>query len=167
MAERSTIRAAYEPASRSGATPARGDWPLGKAAYEPNGAERRAARRNERITQVTTIFGEPWDAPVCEGAAIFPEVPTYAACLLCGEHIKENDQGFIMPMALAAGGEKRDAKYFVGGGDDYALIAEHRECNLSQTVGHMVGVCSCTGWDTGSRDTGREVLRRVMAGALG
>jgi hypothetical protein len=106
----------------------------------------------------TIVFGALWDAPICDDALLYPELPTHARCLRCHEQIAEGDQGFIRPYI----GEL-DPEYLVD--DDY-LTAVHRECDLTGIVGHMVGVCSCTGWDTEARETGREVLRRVQAGAL-
>lgn len=107
------------------------------------------------------IFGGRWDAPVADDAELFPETPTYAACLYCGEQFVDGDQGVIMPY----GGGSVDPQFLVGVGDGYALIGEHRECQLAQIVGHLVKVCSCTGWER-SRATAREVDRRVAAGGL-
>lgn len=110
---------------------------------------------------VTIYFGEPWDAPVVDDATRYPEIPTYAKCIRCGEYFADGDQGLIMPMI---GGAATDL--LIGIGDGYALVGEHRECNMSAVVGHLVGVCSCTGYDICARDTSREVMRRVDAGAL-
>lgn len=109
----------------------------------------------------TMIFGEPWGAPVCSGATRLPEVPTYAVCLRCEEQLAEGDQGFLRP---TLGGV--DAKFIVGGGNGFMLTAIHRECDLVDVLGHLVGVCGCTGWDTQARATGREVLRRLTDGAV-
>lgn len=111
---------------------------------------------------MTTFFGEPWDAPIIEDATQLPEVPTYAACLRCDEMIGEHDQGFVRPHV----GDLPDLRYLVGVGLGYSLTAVHRECELASVVGHAVGVCSCTGYDE-SRESAREVWRRVRAGALG
>lgn len=107
---------------------------------------------------MTMFFGEPWDAPILEDAVQMPEVPTYAACLQCNELIGEQDQGFVRPYI----GGHLDPRYLVGLGSGYQLTAVHRECELASVVGHVVGVCSCTGYDA-TRDAGREVWRRVQA----
>lgn len=104
------------------------------------------------------IFGERWDAPVCDDAERYPVVPTYAKCIDCDEQIQEGDQGFVQVLMLGS----VDPDYLVGlGANGVNLIAIHRECQLLGILGHSVGVCSCTGWDT-SRASAREALRRVQ-----
>lgn len=39
----------------------------------------------------------------------------------------------------------------------------HTECQALGVVGHDYGVCRCTGWDTNSRDTARELMRRIRS----
>ena len=123
------------------------------------------------------IFGEPWDAPICDDATPYPEVPTYAACIYCGEQFEDGDRGVIMPhlgavdprYLIGVAGADRDpaaAAHFAVGTLTYSLVGEHRECLLSSTAGHVVGACSCTGWETHTRATALEVQRRVDAGAL-
>lgn len=104
------------------------------------------------------FFGEPWDAPILEDATRMPGVPTYAACLRCDEMIGPEDQGFVRPFV----GGGLDPRYLVGVGPSYQLTAIHRECDLASVVGHAMGVCSCTGYDSG-RESAREVWRRVRA----
>lgn len=98
------------------------------------------------------IFGKLWDAPVCDDATQ-TDTPVGTHCLRCDEPIVQGDQGFVWPMV-------------VGEIEDWTLTAMHRECFMSETCGHTVGVCTCTGWDSHSRDAAKEVLRRVEAGAL-
>lgn len=107
------------------------------------------------------IFGEPWGAPLCDDAERFPEVPTWADCLRCKEAFVEGDAGVLMPHVGSV-----DARHVVGGSRDAWLVGEHRECFIAGTLGHLVGVCSCTGWDSTSRAVAREVQRRVYAGSL-
>jgi hypothetical protein len=110
---------------------------------------------------MNAVFGGPWDAPVCD-EAIPVDTPCGVDCLRCGEMIAEDDQGFVRPCM----GEV-EPRYVVealpmGG----ALTVIHRECDLCAMVGHMVGVCTCTGYDSTSWEAAREVMRRVEAGAL-
>jgi hypothetical protein len=46
---------------------------------------------------------------------------------------------------------------------DYLPI--HRGCNMAPIVGHIFGLCSCTGWDD-IYDRGQELVRRADAGEL-
>jgi len=113
------------------------------------------------------LFGRPWDAPVCEEATFLPEVPTYARCTYCRDYFGEDDQGIVMPYI----GEI-DPDYLIGlsgpdrTGQAGSLVAVHRECLLAQTVGHVYGVCECTGFPGTVRDRAKEVLRRVQAEPL-
>lgn len=111
----------------------------------------------------TLLFGAPWDAPVCEDATFLPEVPTYARCARCGELFVDGDQGMVIP---ASGAIEPELLIGVRGGPgDAQLVGQHRECLLAATVGHTVGVCSCTGYGP-TRAAGREVLRRVQTDAV-
>jgi hypothetical protein len=109
---------------------------------------------------VTLIFGNLWDAPVCDDAV---RVPTPDVCCLnCSERIIGGDAGFITPTYA----ERMEPKYIVDGRGTRLLTATHRECSLIQYVGHMVGVCACTDWDPQSREAALECQRRVDDGAL-
>lgn len=112
------------------------------------------------------IFGELWDAPVCDDA-IEVDTPVGVHCLRCDEPVIDVDQGFMFPMA-AGGVEDRYITRWrpFNAPEDCVTTAMHRECFMADTMGHTVGVCSCTGWDSHSRAAAREVLRRVEAGAL-
>ncbi|GJF04991.1 hypothetical protein [Pseudonocardia sp. D17] len=118
---------------------------------------------------MTMFFGPRWDAPLLDDpeAVQLPETPTYARCLRCRELFVEGDQGYVQPYI----GSGLDPDFLVGLRNVYgrgvSLTATHRECQLAGVVGHVVGVCACTGWDPYSRDAAREVQRRVHAGALG
>lgn len=100
------------------------------------------------------------DAPRLE------DTPVGVMCLYCREVIADGDRGFVMPYV----GDGADVRGCVvtlvrgaaGTGDTGPVaVVEHRECLAAQTVGHTVGVCSCTGWVVGSRVTAIEVQRRI------
>lgn len=70
---------------------------------------------------MSQIFGEPWDAPVCEGATRVP-TPIGHPCGWCGVLFGLGDRG------VATG------------------VPMHRECQLRAVVGspaHLRGECSC------------------------
>ncbi|MEV6400515.1 hypothetical protein AB0M39_38015 [Streptomyces sp. NPDC051907] len=82
---------------------------------------------------MNSIFGEPWDAPVCEGA---PRVPTPVGepCLWCEVPVEDGDQGQMQLLVRADGTAK--------------LVPFHRECLIRSVVGppaHFWGECSCHG----------------------
>ena len=106
------------------------------------------------------IFGTPWDAPICDGGAPVP-VPIGTSCMRCGELLIESDSGVLIP--LLGTPAPADDGLIIGGAFH---LAEHRECHLCGIVGHMVGVCTCTGWDSFSRAAALEVQRRVDRGDL-
>ena len=99
---------------------------------------------------MTAYFGEPWDVPMLDGATQVP-TPVGVRCGYCAERVVDGEQGVIYPCA---------------GAWEVAAMPYHRECSMAGIVGHMVGVCSCTGWEIGARATAREVMARVEAGAL-
>lgn len=86
--------------------------------------------------------------------------PVGVECLYCGEAVAEGDSGYAMPYVGDPDGVAVRAQVpdMVAG---VVVVVEHRECMAAQTVGHLVGVCSCTGWTTGSRATALEVQRRI------
>lgn len=102
---------------------------------------------------MSAYFGRPWGVPALEGAAWIP-TPTGAACLHCGEAIAGDDRGWLCAVVAVVDGEPL-------GSDAYV----HAECDLIGTLGHVFGVCSCTGYDTSKRDTGRELWRRAISGS--
>lgn len=109
----------------------------------------------------TLYFGCRWDAPVLDGATPFAETPYWARCTTCRQYFEDGDQGLITPTLGDV-----DPDYLIGAGASVTLTGQHRECALSGVAGHIVGVCSCTGWDTSARTTSIEVQRRVDAGVL-
>ncbi len=106
-------------------------------------------------------FGEPWASLIVVDAEPFPETPTWARCTHCYEPFAEGDHGLLHPTFGDV-----DSDFIVGVAHGYHLTGKHRECSMSVAAGHMVGVCSCTGWDVHQRATSLEVQRRVDAGAL-
>jgi hypothetical protein len=94
-------------------------------------------------------FGEPWDAPALDGAVQVP-TPEWQACALCGEPVMASDRGWIRGH-LTAGPDGRPVT---------RVVPHHAECELLSVAGHLVGVCSCTGWDSG-RPAAREAWRRL------
>ena len=44
--------------------------------------------------------------------------------------------------------------------------AMHPECHLLGVIGHEYGVCTCTGWDTASRRSAKELWERLKDPAL-
>lgn len=102
-------------------------------------------------------FG-PWDdAPIAQETQRWPVVPVGVCCLYCDEAVAAGDAGAVTP--YLGGGVA--ARHRVPGPAGVDLVVQHRECLVAQTCGHLVGVCSCTGWGLGSRDTAREVMRRL------
>lgn len=117
-------------------------------------------------------FGEIWDAPIMENARPWGSTPTYAHCARCNDLFVEGDQGLVTPVAGFGTDDEhivdmRDAppdltaSWGITRGVVY-LVAYHRECQLAGIMGHIMGVCSCTGYGF-DRDSAREVLRRVRA----
>lgn len=96
---------------------------------------------------MTLYFGEAWDVPALDYATQ-AETPVGAACGCCSEAVAAGDVGWIRAAFDTATGPR-----------PYVL---HAECELLGIVGHLFGVCSCTGFDTTSREAARELWRRVM-----
>ena len=67
------------------------------------------------------IFGEPWDAPICEDAPR-AETPVGVKCLWCQVPIEDGDRGILMAYMGAPDKEPTRAPY-------------HRECLMLSTVG--------------------------------
>jgi hypothetical protein len=97
-------------------------------------------------------FGTPWGVPALDGA-IKIAAPVGEICYGCGEPIAEDDRGWIRHHLADDG----------AGGLAVApgTMPIHAECELRPVLGHHVGICSCTGYDT-SRTTARLVWDAVM-----
>jgi len=103
---------------------------------------------NSDLWACPAFFGEPWGVPALDGAAQAP-TPVGRPCVLCGEPVQAGDRGWIRGH-LAAGPDGQPVA---------RVVPHHAECELLSVAGHLVGVCSCTGWDSG-RDAAREAWRR-------
>jgi len=87
------------------------------------------------------FFGEPWDVPAVEHARRVV-TPTGEPCYDCGEPIEPGDRGWVRPyVRLQSGATPRPI---------------HAECDLRSIMGHQLGICSCTGYET-NRATARAV----------
>ncbi|THA72434.1 hypothetical protein E6R60_26230 [Streptomyces sp. A0642] len=69
---------------------------------------------------MSIIFGEPWDAPVCEEADV-AGTPVGTPCLGCSVPIQVGDQGLLIPLATIEG--------------QASLQPWHRMCFLRSVVG--------------------------------
>jgi hypothetical protein len=131
------------------------------AAQAPTTQTHETTAEREETPEMTMIFGQLWDAPICEDAIKVP-TPVRIFCLSCAERILAGDRGFLHPTYA----ERMEPKYVVAGTGSRLLTATHRECQMLHEVGHLVGVCRCTDWDTNSREAALECQRRVDAGDL-
>jgi len=93
-----------------------------------------------------TAFGPRWHSVMTEHATWVP-TPVGERCLFCEEPIEEGDQGFLRGHIDASG--KSSMRWAHGG------------CDAIGVVGHIYGVCSCTGWDTTTKAAGDELWRRL------
>lgn len=98
----------------------------------------------------TVYFGPRWDAPLLDGA-VQTATPVGKGCMLCAEPVADGDRGLIrVAVRKVPGGE------FAGSPEPI-----HAECDLLGVVGHTVGVCRCTGYDTTSRAAARLAWQRI------
>lgn len=95
------------------------------------------------------FFGDRWDAPLIDEADQVP-TPIGQSCFRCGELVAAGDRGLIRMVARELGGELQAAAEPV-----------HAECDLIGVVGHLVGVCHCTGYDTSTRAAARLAWQRA------
>jgi len=95
------------------------------------------------------FFGERWDAPIVDDARQIP-TPVGATCYHCGETVVDGDRGLMRAVGRLVNDE------LVASGEPI-----HAECDLIGVSGHTMGVCHCTGCDTGSRAAARLVWERV------
>lgn len=96
------------------------------------------------------IFGEPWDAPVCEGAEII-DPPVGTACAWCKVLVEEYDSGVVIPCL----------------GEDGRVTMEpwHKECYFRSAVGspaHIQGRCTCHGVQNESVQTPEDVRAEAI-----
>lgn len=99
-----------------------------------------------------TYCGPRFDAPIMEDA-IQVATPIDEACMVCRGPIAEGDSA-LRGLVMTADNEAPTG-----------LVAElrwtHAECYALGTVGHVFGVCRCTGYDTTSREAARVLWRRL------
>lgn len=103
---------------------------------------------------MTVIFGEPWDAPVCEDADTAP-VPVGEPCGWCKVSIQDGDRGVLMPCLLGDG--------------HLSMLPWHRECLMRSTVGspaHLRGHCSVHCGGDGTEGSGPVTPEEMRAEAL-
>jgi hypothetical protein len=98
---------------------------------------------------MTDFFGKRWDAPIVDNARYVP-TPVGQVCYQCDRPIERGDQGFIRPLITEG---------------EAGLRPIHRGCDMATTVGHIFGLCNCTGWND-IYERGRELVRRADAGLL-
>lgn len=107
---------------------------------------------------ITQFFGERWNAPIVDPGPLVAQVetPVGQECYMCDRPIIDGDQGFL--------------RWCTGAGPDPdTLISNlrpvHRGCDMATSIGHMYGLCSCTGWDD-IYERGVELIRRLDAGEV-
>lgn len=83
-----------------------------------------------------------------EGGYQQVDTPVGVLCYQCREQIQKDDRGLIR---AALYGSKPD------------FLPVHTECEMIGTIGHLYGVCTCTGFDTTTRAAALELLREVNA----
>lgn len=95
---------------------------------------------------MNAIFGD-WDgAPITEDCPTVP-VPVGDRCGMCNTAFEPGDVGLRMG--------------HIGVDPESATAMNvHRECLFLNTCGHSVGVCTCTGYDTTTRETALEAWAR-------
>jgi hypothetical protein len=97
---------------------------------------------------VNQFFGLRWDAPALEYAHQ-AETPVGVACLWCAEPVADGEQGWLIPLSMAAHESVYDDDIVVRelGGEGcirWVLTAQHRECFLLPIIGEQVGVTGHT-----------------------
>ncbi len=95
-------------------------------------------------------FGPAYDVPLFDGATPLPGTPVGQPCLYCTEAIQQGDTGWERPMITMVDGKAKGK-----------LAYAHHECEALGTIGHIYGVCSCTGFDTTSRAAALELAYRM------
>lgn len=99
----------------------------------------------------TIFFGGSWGAPILDDARQVP-APVGEQCLHCGDSVVDGDCGFIRGVSRLQ--------------PDGSLTATaepiHAECELISVLGHDLGVCHCTGYDTSTRAAARLAWERSV-----
>jgi len=79
-------------------------------------------------------FGEVWEMPLAYAVPVQIRTPVGWPCEWCGALIQPGDRGYHLPLVTHS--------------DDGPTIARnyiHRECYFAARLGHIVGICICTG----------------------
>lgn len=95
------------------------------------------------------FFGPRWDAPMVDEAQQVP-TPAGEICFNCGEAIADGDRGLIQTVVRLVDGLAQGS-----------VEPTHAECNLIGVMGHDMGVCSCTGYDTRTRAAAQVLWDRI------
>ena len=105
------------------------------------------------------IFGDLWDAPVCDGKVAEP-APVGEPCISCREPIRPGDSGFMMAHYTTL-----DALDALDAPLDWR--PQHKECSLLDVIGHEFGYCGCTEYlGLSEREAGRAVWAKVTGESL-
>lgn len=72
-------------------------------------------------------FGGRWDAASCD-YLLATETPVGAQCMECGERIRKDDRGLVMPFVSEGSGTWQPV---------------HLECHLRGTASHLYEQCRC------------------------
>jgi hypothetical protein len=91
-------------------------------------------------------FGPRWYSPAVTGAH-WVDTPVGETCGHCAEPFRAEDQGLYRHVMVVPG--------------QVRVEAVHAGCDALPTVGHIYGVCVCTGWDTFTRAAGDELWSRL------
>lgn len=102
------------------------------------------------MTTAIHYFGYAWPAGVERVGVVEVPTPVGAPCLRCRQPMAEGDQGYVRAV-LRDEGEATDEPV-------------HVECEALGLTGHAFGVCSCTGYDTISREAALTLWRRLGFG---
>lgn len=99
----------------------------------------------------TVYFGPRWDAPLLDNpddgspGPIQVATPVGDLCHVCTEKVRDGERGLFR-----AG---------IGAEAEPVQLVVHAECEMLGVIGHVYGVCTCSGWDTGTRAAALELLR--------
>lgn len=119
------------------------------------------------------IFGDPWDAPICEQAPR-ARTPIGKLCLWCRMPIQEGDQGILMgygralrslPLMERLRWIVRHPVWTAKRRTVVTTAPEHRECLMRVTLGspdHLDGKCTCHGGEPAKAQTPQEMRAEAL-----
>lgn len=99
----------------------------------------------------TLFFGARWDAPMVDTAVQVP-TPVGQACYVCGDPIADGDRGLVRGRIRTDGDGKPAG----------SAMPVHAECDMLGVIGHLYGVCGCSGHGS-TRAAGLLLLERLNA----